>query len=715
MDFFYQLLARLQQAPFFRSLPGDLREPPGLWLLAAAAVLLAAAAAWATLRLASKVLFGGRAEKRVDRTVRSSLRRDLAEMKRQGNLKGAGEIYEGLGQTRKALQAYRKGGCHRERAMLLMRLDRRGEAKKVARAGGVWRLYAEICQEDGEHGEAAVAFERDGQVYLAGRCYEQLGRSAAAARCYIAAGMEAQAVALLEGASGAKTAELLDQALRSSLAATGPSGLSLELQKAVRRAVQLWLGEGRPEKAFRLAVDAGQLKLAVPVARDYLEPSAETAELCERAGALLVAADLWQRLGETRRGALQRAAYHRERQEPEAAADAFEAAEEWIDAAEQRALAGDTARAAELFAEGGDLQSAAQLFAQACDTERSQQLLSRAHAQSIEGRFEADDTARLAEDRGLGASPAPPDWPQRPEDVSPDGSTVARPAGGPAQARPEDSESAPESAPLHTLPAGGTAPRYRLLEEIGRGGMGVVFRAEDRVLLRQVAYKRVPESAVGVDFGPEALLAEARAAARLSHPNIVQVFDVGRQDGAFYIVMELAGGSNLESLLQKKRLSLRGVVQVARQVCAALGHAHDRQIIHRDLKPSNLLLSEDTGSIKLSDFGLARIFEAQIGKVSTQPAGTPSYMSPEQIRGEPLSLRTDLYSLGCVMWEMLCHEPVFGTGPPSFHHHLASTPEDPRNRRSDVPGSLAELVLECLAKSPADRPQSAAEIGRRLG
>ncbi|MEM8995584.1 MAG: serine/threonine-protein kinase [Acidobacteriota bacterium] len=233
------------------------------------------------------------------------------------------------------------------------------------------------------------------------------------------------------------------------------------------------------------------------------------------------------------------------------------------------------------------------------------------------------------------------------------------------------------------------------------------------MLQREVAYKVLPEQILDSDITPESLLAEARAAARLSHPNIVQVYDAGRKGQGFFIVMELVRGKTLEALLAERRMSVRGAIQVGRHILAALAHAHERQLIHRDLKPSNLLWGEDN-RIKLSDFGLARAFEATVGAVRTQPAGTPSYMSPEQIRGEAVSPSTDIYAFGCVMWEMLCRRPVFGTGAPSFHHHLTSSPRDPREVRPDIPEALSALILECLSKKSEERPTSAVELGRRL-
>ena len=228
-----------------------------------------------------------------------------------------------------------------------------------------------------------------------------------------------------------------------------------------------------------------------------------------------------------------------------------------------------------------------------------------------------------------------------------------------------------------------------------------------------MAYKVLPEEILHADITPESLLAEARAAARLSHPNIVQVYDAGRRGEGFFIVMELVRGKTLEAMLEERRVTVRGAIQIGRQILAALAHAHERQLIHRDLKPSNLIWSEDQ-RLKLGDFGLARAFEASVGNVRTQPAGTPSYMSPEQIRGEALSPQTDIYAFGCVMWEMLCRRPVFGTGATSFHHHLTSSPSDPRTERADIPPPLAQLILQCLSKDPNERPPSAASIAQRL-
>jgi serine/threonine protein kinase len=209
------------------------------------------------------------------------------------------------------------------------------------------------------------------------------------------------------------------------------------------------------------------------------------------------------------------------------------------------------------------------------------------------------------------------------------------------------------------------------------------------------------------------LLAEARAIARLSHPNIVQVYDAGRLGERFFLAMEWVEGENLAQILSKRKLSLRGVIHAGRQICAALDHAHRRHIVHRDLKPSNLLWTPEN-RIKLTDFGLARALEESLNQVLTRPAGTPYYMAPEQIRGQAIDGRADLYALGCVLFEMLCNRLPFAGGGSSVYHHLNTAPEDPARVREDVPPALARLILGCLAKDPQQRPASASTVGKAL-
>lgn len=669
----HDLWLRLWTSGHLDVLPESLREPPQVWAVLLLVAAVAVAVALTLLRALWRRLTGGVRSRRAHQELSAEPKQLLQDEK----YLEAGRAFEALGQTSKALKAYEQGGCTRPHAELLLHLGKRDQAKKVARDGGAWQLYAEMCQDEGDIEEAAVAFERAGQVYLAGGCYASLDRPLDAARCYLAAGMEAEAVQQLSASEEPEAAEILDRAIHHAVLQTGPTGLSLELQNAVERGVQLWLAQGQADKAFRLAVSTERFRLAVPVARDYLEPSVEAAEICARAGEHLVAADLYAKLGDTRREALARAEHAMRRGAKEEAAEHFETAEEWAEAADQWAAVGQTGRAAELFDKAGDPLAAAQM----------------------RGTDPGSLYPSALPEPEVGEGATVPS-------VSAPGIPSTVPAGAPTR-KPAELQVPPETVSPQE------PERYRILEELGRGGMGVVYRAEDVVLQREVAYKEVSEHLIGVLVEAESLLLEARAAARLSHPNIVQIFDAGRKGKGFYVVMELVRGRNLEATVADKKVTLAGAVRLGLQICAALDHAHKRQIIHRDLKPSNLMWSED-GTLKLADFGLARVLEAGKGRVATQPAGTPSYMAPEQIRGEDLSPAVDIYSFGCVLFELLCRESVFGTGPPSFHHHLVTPPRDPRDLRPDVPEPMALLILNCLNKDPAARPASIHKVGRAL-
>jgi serine/threonine protein kinase len=193
--------------------------------------------------------------------------------------------------------------------------------------------------------------------------------------------------------------------------------------------------------------------------------------------------------------------------------------------------------------------------------------------------------------------------------------------------------------------------RYRLDAEIGRGGMGVVYRAHDRLLDRAVAVKLLSETRLGTE-GRARLLHEAQATAQLNHPNVVTVYDAGEADGAPFIVMELVDG---ESLYDRRPETLEEILAIARQVCAALEHAHAHGIIHRDLKPENVLMARDPraetmGTAKLVDFGLARSIASRVTSEGTI-VGTVFYLAPEQALGQQIDGRADLYALGVILYE----------------------------------------------------------------
>jgi serine/threonine protein kinase len=252
--------------------------------------------------------------------------------------------------------------------------------------------------------------------------------------------------------------------------------------------------------------------------------------------------------------------------------------------------------------------------------------------------------------------------------------------------------------------------RYAIEAEIGKGGMGVVFRAKDQILNRFVAIKILKPSEIGTQ-GRARFLNEAQAAASLNHPNIVSVFDAGELDQTAFIIMELLEG---DSLLSLKGHSVKEIIHPILQVCSALEHAHEHSIIHRDLKPENILITSDN-KVKLTDFGLSRSTSSRLTLEGTI-VGTVFYMSPEQALGKDIDGRADLYSLGIMLYELLTSRLPFTANDPLavISQQLYSPVIPPKNYNSDIPDELEVLVLELLSKNPDNRPQTASIVKSRL-
>src|SRR6201984_70019 len=203
------------------------------------------------------------------------------------------------------------------------------------------------------------------------------------------------------------------------------------------------------------------------------------------------------------------------------------------------------------------------------------------------------------------------------------------------------------------------AGRYEIVGELGRGAMGIVYKAVDPVIGRTVAVKTIRLSEEGTGLKRAELLArfqtEARAAGLLTHPNIVVIYDAGEEDGLFYITMEFVEGRSLQSLIDAKQpFPVSRVLKLMEQICSALDFAHQHNVVHRDIKPANLMLAPDD-TVKITDFGTAKIL--QFGTAQTAHVmGTPSYMSPEQVKGKPVDGRSDIFSLGVILYELMTGE-----------------------------------------------------------
>jgi len=268
--------------------------------------------------------------------------------------------------------------------------------------------------------------------------------------------------------------------------------------------------------------------------------------------------------------------------------------------------------------------------------------------------------------------------------------------------------------PTSTDLAGRELADYRILRRLGSGGMAEVYLAQQQSLDRQVALKVLNASLANDANYVQRFQNEARAAASLVHPNIVQIYEVGQAEGIHFIAQEYVAGKNLGQLLEREgALQPALVLDILRQVVSALCKAHELAIVHRDIKPENLLLS-NSGEVKVADFGLARVQNTDT-KTLTQVGvamGTPLYMSPEQIEGRPVDARSDIYSLGVSCYHLLSGDPPY-TGDTALAiavQHLHSTPEPLENVRQDIPSALARTIHKMLAKQPDARPASPSDL-----
>jgi serine/threonine protein kinase len=260
------------------------------------------------------------------------------------------------------------------------------------------------------------------------------------------------------------------------------------------------------------------------------------------------------------------------------------------------------------------------------------------------------------------------------------------------------------------------AGRYEISGELGRGAMGVVYRAIDPVIGRTVAVKTLQLSEEGTGLTRPELLSrfqtEARAAGNLAHPNIVVVFDAGEEEGLFFITMELVEGKSLQNLFDAGQMfPLPRVLRLMEQTCSALQFAHDRKIVHRDIKPANLMLTPDD-TVKVTDFGTAKILQFGTVQQTAQVMGTPSYMSPEQIKGKVVDGRSDIFSLGVVLYEMVTGEKPFpGQNITTVIYKIVNEePTAPRDIDSSIHPGLNAIIMKSLAKEPAARYQSCREL-----
>ena len=263
------------------------------------------------------------------------------------------------------------------------------------------------------------------------------------------------------------------------------------------------------------------------------------------------------------------------------------------------------------------------------------------------------------------------------------------------------------------LPGRLIAGRYRIIALLGKGGMGEVYRADDLTLGQAVAMKFLPEEATSHEGMLERFKNEVRIARRVSHPNVCRVYDVGEVDGANFFTMEYVDGEDLASLLRRiGRLPQDKAVEISRQICAGLAAAHSKGVLHRDLKPANIML-DGRGQVSITDFGLAGVADDIRGPEVR--SGTPAYMAPEQIEGREVTMLSDIYALGLVLYEIFTGKRAFAEKAAGvLHGHEDRTPSRPSSVVKDLDPIVEKVILRCLETDPSSRPANALAVSAAL-
>jgi serine/threonine protein kinase/lipopolysaccharide biosynthesis regulator YciM len=272
-------------------------------------------------------------------------------------------------------------------------------------------------------------------------------------------------------------------------------------------------------------------------------------------------------------------------------------------------------------------------------------------------------------------------------------------------------------APREELTTGSTfAGRYQIIEELGKGGMGKVYKAQDTEIKEKVALKLIKPEISSDKKTIERFQNELKFARKIGHRNVCRMYDLNKEEGAYYITMEYVSGEDLKSFIRRsEKLSVGKAISIAKQVCDGLAEAHRLGVVHRDLKPSNIMIDKE-GNARIMDFGIARSLKEKGITGAGVMIGTPEYMSPEQVEGKEIDQRTDIYALGVILYEMVTGRVPFegDTALTVAVKHKTEEPEDPRKYNTQLSEALSRVILNCLKKNKEERYQSAGELKSQL-
>ncbi len=673
-----------------------------------------------------------------------SLAMKAGRLSKIGDYLNAAKLYERSGNLQLAADAYYKAGIVYYAAQLYKRLGIKEKQASAFEQIGFHKEAGELYRELSMYKQAGENLLKAGELLKAANMLETTGEAEKAADTYMAAGFNLRAGELYTKLGDkSKIAAAYEASVVIPKGDTVPRAIT----NYAMRAIPAYIAAGNMQKAAEVAERASLKKYAAEL-YCKLENWTKASELYLSEGDKKSAADVMEKAGWHEQAALVRASYYEESGMKREAIQLYEKTGRLDDAARLYDSIGEKAKAAELYATAGKTIVSASIFKEIGYIDKALSILEsagEADKQTDEARVLKLDllmekgmykeARSIIEQMLSGTSPAASNMhlyyrlggiyeeEGKAKDavgiynkivkLDPDymgvKERIERLKRITETASPSVIDQYAQTVLLSDKGEGILSKRYKLIEELGRGGMGIVIKAQDIVLGRTVAIKIMSTGGASDPKRIDAFIREARTSASLNHPNIVTVYDVGEDRGAFYIVMEFVEGKVVKKFLEEYHdgIPIQLAIFIAVQMLKGLAYAHEKGIIHRDIKPSNIMWTPKRVA-KLMDFGLAKAME-EIKHGETIVGGTPLYMSPEQILGEKTDARTDIYSFGCTLYELLTGKPPFAQGDIGYHH-IHTNPPPLGDVNAQVPGWLSDITIKCLNKLPQHRYQSVEQL-----